>query len=97
MPVFKARRASHPRPQCCSLTHVAEPGANRLGATRGITMRDPQLERINNRIDNLLDDLTVLKGLERSGSDVSAYIQTVSRELQQLNQRKQGQVHVQSQ
>lgn len=59
-------------------------------------MRDPQLERINNRIENLLDDLTVLKGLERSGSDVSAYIQTVSRELQQLNQRKQGLDHVQS-
>jgi hypothetical protein len=60
-------------------------------------MRDPQLERINNRIENLLDDLTVLKGLERSGSDVSAYIQTVSRELQQLNQRKQGQNSFQSQ
>lgn len=58
-------------------------------------MRDPQLERINNRIENLLDDLTVLKGLERSGSDVSAYIQTVSRELQQLNQRKHGLDHVQ--
>jgi len=54
-------------------------------------MRDPHLERINNRIENLLDDLLVLKGLERSGSDVSAYIQTVSQELQQLNQRKQGQ------
>ena len=53
-------------------------------------MRDPQRERINNRIENLLDDLLVLKGLERSGSDVSAYIETVSRELQQLNQRKQG-------
>jgi hypothetical protein len=60
-------------------------------------MRDPQLERINNRIENLLDDLTVLKGLERSGSDVSAYIQTVSRELQQLNQRKRGQNSFQSQ
>jgi hypothetical protein len=60
-------------------------------------MRDPQLERINNRIDNLLDDLTVLRGLERSGSDVSAYIQTVSQELHQLNQRKQGQGSVQSQ
>ena len=60
-------------------------------------MRDPQLERINNRIENLLDDLTVLKGLERSGSDVSAYIQTVSRALQQLNHRKQGQHSFQSQ
>lgn len=59
-------------------------------------MRDPQLERINNRIENLLDDLTVLKGLERSGSDVSAYIQTVAQELQQLNQRKHGPDHVQS-
>lgn len=47
-------------------------------------MRDPQLDRINNRIDNLLDDLTVLKGLERSGSDVSAYIQGIARELQRL-------------
>jgi len=56
-------------------------------------MRDPQLERINNRIENLLDDLTVLKGLERSGSDVSAYIQTVAHELQQLNQRKHGLEH----
>jgi hypothetical protein len=61
------------------------------GERTGITMRDPQRERINNRIENLLDDLLVLKGLERSGSDVSAYIQTVSQELQQLNQRKQGQ------
>ncbi|MFM1813044.1 MAG: hypothetical protein RLZZ336_1982 [Cyanobacteriota bacterium] len=60
-------------------------------------MRDPQLERINNRIENLLDDLLVLKGLERSGSDVSAYIQSVSRELQQLNQHKQGQEGIQSQ
>ena len=51
-------------------------------------MRDPQLDRINIRIENLLDDLSVLKGLERSGSDVSAYIQTVSHELKQLNQRK---------
>lgn len=51
-------------------------------------MRDPQLERINNRIDHLLDDLTVLKGLERSGSDVSAYIQGITLELQQLEQRK---------
>lgn len=60
-------------------------------------MRDPQLERINNRIENLLDDLMVLKGLERSGSDVSAYIQTVSQELRQLNQRKQGPDRYQSQ
>lgn len=60
-------------------------------------MRDPQLERINNRIENLLDDLMVLKGLERSGSDVSAYIQTVSQELRQLNQRKQGSERFQSQ
>lgn len=51
-------------------------------------MRDPHLERINNRIDHLIDDLTVLKGLERSGSDVSAYIQGVSQELQALQQRK---------
>jgi hypothetical protein len=60
-------------------------------------MRDPQLERINNRIENLLDDLTVLKGLERSGADVSAYIQTVSTELQQLNHHKQRQNSFQSQ
>ena len=60
-------------------------------------MRDPQRERINNRIENLLDDLLVLKGLERSGSDVSAYIQTVSQELQQLNQRKQAPDRFQSQ
>lgn len=52
-------------------------------------MRDPHLERINNRIDHLIDDLTVLKGLERSGSDVSAYIQSVSQELKRLQQRKQ--------
>lgn len=52
-------------------------------------MRDPQLERINNRIDHLIDDLSVLKGLERSGSDVSAYIQSVSQELQRLQQRRQ--------
>lgn len=51
-------------------------------------MRDLQLERINNRIDYLLDDLTVLKGLERSGSDVSAYIQDISLELQRLENRK---------
>ncbi|MBU6250095.1 MAG: hypothetical protein KGO47_02875 [Cyanobacteria bacterium REEB417] len=51
-------------------------------------MRDPQLERINNRIDHLLDDLTVLKGLERSGSDVSAYIQGIALELQSLENRK---------
>ena len=51
-------------------------------------MRDPQLERINNRIDHLLDDLTVLKGLERSGSDVSAYIQGIALELQNLENRK---------
>jgi|GEM_PF-2636146 len=51
-------------------------------------MRDPQLERINNRIDHLLDDLTVLKGLERSGSDVSAYIQGSALELQSLENRK---------
>lgn len=51
-------------------------------------MRDPQLERINNRIDHLLDDLTVLKGLERSGSDVSAYIQGIALELQSLEHRK---------
>lgn len=51
-------------------------------------MRDPQLERINNRIDHLIDDLTVLKGLERSGSDVSAYIQSISQELKLLQQRK---------
>jgi hypothetical protein len=60
-------------------------------------MRDPQLERINNRIENLLDDLTVLTGLERSGADVSAYIQTVSTELQQLNHHKQRQNSFQSQ
>jgi len=52
-------------------------------------MRDPQLERINNRIDHLIDDLSVLKGLERSGADVSAYIQSVSQELQRLQQRRQ--------
>lgn len=51
-------------------------------------MRDPQLERINNRIDHLIDDLTVLKGLERSGSDVSAYIQSIAQELKLLQQRK---------
>ncbi len=51
-------------------------------------MRDVQLERINNRIDHLLDDLTVLKGLERSGSDVSAYIQNIALELQRLEDRK---------
>jgi hypothetical protein len=51
-------------------------------------MRDPQLERINNRIDLLLDDLTVLKGLERSGSDVSAYIQGIALELEKLENRK---------
>ncbi len=51
-------------------------------------MRDPRLERINNRIDHLLDDLTVLKGLERSGADVSAFIQGVSAELHQLETRK---------
>lgn len=51
-------------------------------------MRDLQLERINNRIDHLIDDLTVLKGLERSGSDVSAYIQSVSQELKALQNRK---------
>ena len=51
-------------------------------------MRDLQLERINNRIDYLLDDLTVLKGLERSGSDVSAYIQDIALELQRLENRK---------
>ena len=51
-------------------------------------MRDPQLERINNRIDHLLDDLTVLKGLERSGSDVRAYIQGIALELQSLENRK---------
>ena len=51
-------------------------------------MRDPQLERINNRIEHLLDDLSVLKGLERSGSDVSAYIQGISLELQRLEDRK---------
>ena len=50
-------------------------------------MRDPRLERINNRIDHLLDDLTVLKGLERSGADVSAFIQGVSAELHQLETR----------
>ena len=53
-----------------------------------MVMRDPQLERINNRIDHLLDDLTVLKGLERSGSDVSAYIQGIALELQRLEDRK---------
>lgn len=52
-------------------------------------MRDLQLERINIRIDHLIDDLSVLKGLERSGSDVSAYIQSVSQELQRLQQRRQ--------
>lgn len=51
-------------------------------------MRDLQLERINNRIEHLLDDLTVLKGLERSGSDVSAYIQGIALELQRLEDRK---------
>ncbi|MEB3173068.1 MAG: hypothetical protein VKL97_04320 [Cyanobacteriota bacterium] len=51
-------------------------------------MRDLQRERINNRIDHLIDDLTVLKGLERSGSDVSAYIQSVSQELKSLECRK---------
>ena len=51
-------------------------------------MRDVQLERINNRIDLLLDDLTVLKGLERSGSDVSAYIQDIALELQRLENHK---------
>lgn len=51
-------------------------------------MRDPQLERLNNRIDHLIDDLTILKGLERSGSDVSAYIQSVSQELKALESRK---------
>ena len=51
-------------------------------------MRDPQLERINNRIEHLMDDLTVLKGLERSGSDVSAYIQGIALELQRLEDRK---------
>ena len=51
-------------------------------------VRDPQLERINNRIEQLLDDLTVLKGLERSGSDVSDYIQRISSELQSLEHRK---------
>lgn len=51
-------------------------------------MRDPQLDRINNRIEQLLDDLTVLKGLERSGSDVSDYIQRISSELQSLEHRK---------
>ena len=53
-----------------------------------MVMRDPQIDRINNRIDHLLDDLTVLKGLERSGSDVSAYIQSIAMELQQLEDRK---------
>ena len=53
-------------------------------------MLNPQLERINNRIDHLLDDLTVLKGLERSGSDVSAFIQTVSQELKALHDRRAG-------
>lgn len=51
-------------------------------------MQDVQLQRINNRIDYLLDDLTVLKGLERSGSDVSAYIQDIALELQRLESRK---------
>jgi len=51
-------------------------------------MRNLQLERINNRIDHLLDDLTVLRGLERSGSDVSAFIQGVSQELRALEERK---------
>jgi len=51
-------------------------------------MRDPQLERINNRIEHLLDDLTMLKGLERSGSDVSAFIQGIALELQRLEDRK---------
>ena len=51
-------------------------------------MRDLQRERINNRIEHLIDDLTVLKGLERSGSDVSAYIQSVSQELKNLECRK---------
>lgn len=53
-------------------------------------MRDPELERINNRIDHLMDDLTILKGLERSGSDVSAFIQSVSEELKRLEWRKRN-------
>jgi hypothetical protein len=53
-----------------------------------IAMHDANLERINNRIDHLLDDLTVLKGLERSGSDVSAFIQSIALELQELHHRK---------
>ncbi len=51
-------------------------------------MRDPQLDRINSRIEQLLDDLTVLKGLERSGSDVSDYIRRISAELNTLEHRK---------
>ena len=51
-------------------------------------MRDPQLDRINNRIEQLLDDLTVLKGLERSGSDVSDYIRRISAEINTLEHRK---------
>ncbi|MFZ9229414.1 MAG: hypothetical protein ACO23C_04595 [Prochlorococcaceae cyanobacterium] len=51
-------------------------------------MADLQWERINNRIDHLIDDLMVLKGLERSGSDVSAYIQNLCQELKTLESRK---------
>jgi hypothetical protein len=53
-------------------------------------MVDLQRERINNRINHLLDDLMVLKGLERSGSDVSAYIQGVCQELKTLECHKRG-------